>query len=137
MARAPKGIDTAAITAATVSAATAAEAAIALATKTAETAKALAEAKASSDISAAVLGNDISYIKKDIGEIKASFADLSTKYALKTSLDSSTAEGTVIHEDHETRIRSLERTATQTLTWGTVGILAIGVIEFLVIHFVK
>ena len=40
-------------------------------------------------------------------------------------------------EDFETRLRSLEKTQAQTLTWGTVSILAIGVAEFLVIHFVK
>lgn len=96
-----------------------------------------ANAAATSAATTAVMSTDIAYIKRDIAEIKASFQELSTKYAIKADIDTMVKDGQLVHEDHETRIRSLEKTQTQTLTWGTVGILAIGVIEFVVIHFVK
>lgn len=33
--------------------------------------------------------------------------------------------------DHEDRIRSLEKTQTQVITWGSAGIVILGVAEFL------
>ena len=66
--------------------ATAIAVALALATKTAQTAEALAQAKVTSDATAAVLATDISYIKLDIGEIKSVLKDLTTRdtlYVLK------------------------------------------------------
>lgn len=116
---------------------TAAAAAIALATKTHATAEALASAKTAADIAAAVLGNDIKYIQKDIAEINTLLHSLSTEYVTKETMDTATGESNLIHVDHETRIRLLEKTATQIMTWGTVAMLAIGVIEFLIVHFVK
>ncbi len=34
--------------------------------------------------------------------------------------------------DHEARIRSLEKTQTQIMTWGTVGIILLNVVGFLI-----
>ncbi len=34
--------------------------------------------------------------------------------------------------DHETRIRRLEEKITTVLTWGTVALLAVGVVQFIV-----
>lgn len=40
-------------------------------------------------------------------------------------------------EDHEKRIRLLETATTKIITWGTAGVLALGIAEFLLSKFLK
>lgn len=42
--------------------------------------------------------------------------------------------GTTI-KDHETRIRGLESSVTKILTWGTIGMVVLGVVEFFISKF--
>src|ERR1035437_2940608 len=102
-------------------AAIAAESAIALATKTADTAKALADAKAQSDINAAVLSNDIAYIKKDISEIKSSLAIFPTTFVQTPDF----LEHKKIDENHENRIKALEVITTKIWSFGLAGLFVI------------
>ena len=39
--------------------------------------------------------------------------------------------------DHETRIRDNEKYITQILTWGSVGLLVVGILEGVALHFLK
>ena len=39
--------------------------------------------------------------------------------------------------DHETRLRLTEKSITQIMTWGAVGIIVLGVIETLILRYVK
>lgn len=34
--------------------------------------------------------------------------------------------------DHEDRIRTLEQNMTRVLTWGTIGLVALGIIQFII-----
>lgn len=103
---------TAAAIAAATAAETAASAAVALAKNASDTAIALAQAKAQSDVNAAVMATKIDNIQIDVTNIKET---------LKTKDD-----------DHEIRLRSLEKITTQIMTWGSAAMIAIGIVEFLV-----
>lgn len=39
--------------------------------------------------------------------------------------------------DHEVRIRDVEKSVTKITTWGTVGVILLGVAEFLLLKFLK
>ena len=39
--------------------------------------------------------------------------------------------------DHENRIRVIEKAITQILTWGVIGMIALGVVETLILRYVK
>ena len=125
-----------AATQAATQAATAAEAAIALATTTSITAKALADAKTASDIALAVMGNDISHIKTDILEIKSLFVKASSEYSTKDEAKESVADSVKIHTDHETRIRSTEKSidlmSSAAVTWRYALSVAIAILTLAV-----
>lgn len=98
--------------AATRAATTAADAAIALAKATSDTASALASAKAAADVTAAVLATDISYIKKDLAEIKLSLDRMPDSFLTKADFK----DHSVMDDDHEKRIRLIEQSM-----WKWVG----------------
>ena len=120
---------TTSVAAAATAAATAADAAIALATSTATTARALADAKTASDIALAVMGNDISHIKSDLVEIKGLFVATSSQYATKEVMAETVVESEKVHDDHEVRIRSIEGQITRIMTWGSVALVLLTVIQ--------
>lgn len=91
-------------------------AAIALATKTHETARALANAKVQSDIKTAEMAVDVGYIKRDVAEIKETLKGIGTNFVSVTEYN----EHLKTDIDHETRIRFLER-----WIWIAIGALAI------------
>lgn len=65
-----------------------------------------------------------------IAVLESSKVDLTVVTKLQTDADR-------IHEDFELRVRALEKTQTQTITWGAAAIIAIGLIEFAITHFFK
>lgn len=99
----------------------------------AHTAAITAEALVSFTSENTKLALNIEYIQRDLAELKQDFKDSKLKYITneehKTLCDS--------NSDHETRIRLLEQQATQTRTWGLALIAAVGIVEFILIKFVK
>ena len=127
---------TAAVTAAAAAAAqsaVAAEAAVALAQRAAETAKALAEAKTASDVAIAVLGNDISRIKTDIGTINLTLKDMVSGSVSKIDF----TEHTKTSLDLETRIKVLETSVTKLMAWGSAVLVFSGILQAVAFHFWK
>jgi hypothetical protein len=81
----------------------------------------------------AVMGNDISTIKQGIGEIKITMQALASSSVNRQEH----SEVVEIQKDHEVRTRSLEKTQTQILTFGTVGMMALTVLGILIDKFWK
>ncbi len=81
-----------------------------------------------SDIKASLAVNtsETQNIKGTISEIKVDIRDIKTNAVtqdqFKTVVES--------HADHEKRIRVLEVNVTKILTWGTIGLALIGIIQF-------
>lgn len=132
------------ISQAATAAKTAADVAIALATKAAATADALASAKATSDTAAALVASDISHIKADIADIKQTQKDNAgeMKKAVEDLLARDEqyvrqATHQKVIDDHETRIRSNEANITKILTWGSIAVVILGLVEFALNKFLK
>lgn len=66
-----------------------------------------------------------------VGRIAVLEANKLDKIEAKEMLAAATKHSDEIHADFEARARSLEKTQTQIMTWGTVALLGIGFIEFL------
>ena len=98
-----------------------------------ETASRVAELATKTSESVLLFGQDISYIKKDISEIKSDLKEINSKYISQQQHQ----ELVNISSDHETRIRGNEKMLTQIATWGTVGMVAIGIIETLITRYAK
>jgi hypothetical protein len=116
----------------------AAETALALATKTSETAKALADAKVASDIAIALVGNDIGHIKADILEIKTLIKDMGVNFVPQEEH----TELLKVVQDHEARIRSLEEDRepnklTRKLVYGAAAFILVAVLSAIVYLVVK
>ncbi len=65
---------------------------------------------------------DMAYIKKDIAEINAK---LDNKYVTKDE----TVKVKEMSYDHETRMRVVEKSVTQTQTYGAVALILLGIAE--------
>lgn len=74
-------------------------------------------------------------VTNDVKELKDSTAarlTLVEKNKAETSdVQRLVADGEKVHEDHEKRIRETEKTVTKIVTWGSAGVLALGIAEFL------
>jgi hypothetical protein len=68
----------------------------------------------------------LSYIRRDVDEIKVTLKDLKNSYITQEEF----TEHVKIADDHESRIRTLEESVTSTLsmikTWGMIGGVILG-----------
>lgn len=107
-----------------------------------ETTAAAALVKSTADSAAVSL--NIQYIQRDIMEMKQSLKDMAGNFATHTELNDHIQSDINLHAmeratnlDHETRMRSLEKTSTQTITWGAAGVMAVGIVQFILIQYFK
>ncbi len=93
------------------------------------------------NVAIAEMARDIAYIKEAISKIDARLDIMDSNYIRREEVLNLKKQADALHADHEERIRSLEKSMdvfrTQVKTWGTVGIIAIGVIEFLINIFLR
>lgn len=86
------------------------------------------------------LGVQMKQVLQDIKELKdtttARVAALEAEKMNKETVLKMKADADLIHSDHETRVRTLETNITRVLTWGTVGVLALNIIMFVIAKFV-
>lgn len=71
---------------------------------------------------------------KEIAEYQTDH-DLLVK--LNVQVDTLTRAVEKKNDDHEARIRSLERTQTQIITWGSVGVMTLNIVMFAAGFFLK
>lgn len=79
----------------------------------------------------AVMATNVEYIKNDIKEIKETLKGLSGQYVTNADF----IEHLKVDADHENRIRRNETSITQVTTYGTAGVIALGILQFLVNKF--
>lgn len=77
----------------------------------------------------ALMGADIGRIKDDIKEIKDTLKGIGTTYATVGALNTHVTEDTRILGDHETRVRSLEQQITRIMTWGSIALVGVTLIQ--------
>lgn len=86
-------------------------------------------------VAAALVANDISYIKKDIIEIKGLIKDIQTLYVTRSEYSEVTTE----LKDHETRLRSIKSFQDNLMgrMWaiGTVASLVSGSFVVIISHY--
>lgn len=71
----------------------------------------------------ALMANNISYIQRDIVEIKGTLKDITTTHVTVSDFNTHTKTNDIIHGDHETRIRNLETATTRILVWGSAIVI--------------
>lgn len=94
---------------------------------------------ASPETAIAVMSRDIHYMKESLGRLETLFADSLKNNVTRAELvekekdlERYKAEAAKCTDDHEKRIRALEVTVTRIVTWGSAGVLALGIAEFLI-----
>lgn len=75
----------------------------------------------------------LSYIRRDIDQINTKIDRLTSGYVTRVDYDEHLKQD----EDHEKRIRLLETATTKIMTYGSVGILVLSVVEFLLSRFLN
>lgn len=77
----------------------------------------------------AVMGNDISYIKKDIGEIKESIKDISKQHITRAEFVEFVESFNRTSTDHERRLRIIEENMWKWVGMSIVfsSVMAIGI----------
>lgn len=83
------------------------------ASTTAATSAAIAAAKSAADVVSATMGKDISYIQKDISEMKMSLKEIAIGYVTVADFK----DHLRIDTDHENRLRTLEQAM-----WKNIGL---------------
>lgn len=68
----------------------------------------------------ALMANNISYIQRDITEIKGTLKEITTTHVTVGDFNEHIKKNELTHGDHETRIRSIETSVTRMMTWGSV-----------------
>lgn len=88
------------------------------------------------DVAIAEMARDIAYIKAAISKIDARLDIMDSNYIKREEALSLKKQADEIHADHEARIRKLENGTdvfrTQVKTWGTVALIALGLVQFLI-----
>lgn len=98
------------------------------------------------DKAIAVMATDISYIKKAIEKIDQRLEIMDSHYIKRDEVHALKVESDKVHEGYEKRIKDLEiNTAldrqsnavfqAQVKTWGSVAIIASGIVQFIISKF--
>ena len=82
---------------------------------------------------------DIGYIKEAINRIEDRLDALDRNYVRRDDADRRLAESVKIHADFEERLRAVEdntaELSTQFKTYGTIGVILLGIVQFLISYF--
>lgn len=88
--------------------------------------------------SIAVIANDIGYIKKAIEKIEGRLEVMDSHYAKREEMEAFKLEADRVHCGHVDRIKKLEEESESTMvfkaqvkTWGSVAVIASGIIQFI------
>jgi len=88
------------------------------------------------DVKIAEMAVDIAHIKGFISKVDARLEIMGNHFASKESVQDLKDDKQAAHKDFEYRLRNIEKDMaiffTQVKTWGAVGMVTIGVIQFLV-----
>jgi len=88
------------------------------------------------DVTLAVLKSDMEYLKREIGTITSTLSILQENYIKRKEIEEIGRNNNKIHEDLNKRLTitemGLEVFKTQVKTWGSAGILAIGIMQYFI-----
>lgn len=91
------------------------------------------------EVSIAVMARDIQYIKESILKIDQRLELMDGHYIKRVEVQQMKEEADKIHEANSRAIRALELDyatfKSQVKTWGSIAIIAVGVIEFIISRF--
>lgn len=93
------------------------------------------------DVTIAVIKTDIGYIKNEVGNISAKLEILEKSYIKRSEINLLIKDADTLHKELAQSIKAIELDVavfkTQVKTWGAAGVLALGILQFVISIFIK